>query len=380
MIGSIENTGVALGHFRSTNTSIGSFMAIVRQAVNRSTGHSRQNPDLTGKGPPSTGKADASTTDPSKLSSDASLLPPRTRADALLANYWNTAHAITPVVSRKKMTRYYDTLWRGQDNSDDESEFLCILNAIFALSALADHTTDVQARRTAANSFFQRARDLLVFWRPASIQRVQSFLLLAQYLQSTNESQQLWMFAGYAVRTAESLGIHLAETTDRILDISQREECRRVWQVCIFLDRTLAMVYGRPTTIKQDVAGLAPRPLRLDEENYPSSTTAHVPASDRPQLVDFFLFSQDLFNILSQVLEESYDPRSRKKSPSVNEHLPYFANGLSFLDIDLKLTTWEHSLPKHLQNYRGASEIYAQERPPTKDVILVRQAVMLRQK
>ena len=386
MIGSVAEDENYLGQFGSSST--GSFITIVRRAVDRTMGFTRQKPDVVTLNPdaPNSSNAERWTKDESKQSGDAYLLPRRTRADSLMTIYWNQLYPLYPFVDQKDLTTRYNNLWNGQDTPGDESEFLCMLNTIFAVSTQIDATISAEERKSVAGAFFKRARDLLDLWRPGSVQMVQLFLLLAQYLQTTNEPHQCWMFVGYAVRTAESLGLNLPETTDRMSSIAQQEVCRRVWHSCIHMDRILAMTYGRPTMIKHLVAVHAPRPLCLDDENFPSDKTAELPAVDTPQIMDFFIHSLDLFEILNEILEEFYDPRSRQKPSSTDEHAIYFAaslshgRGLSILDMDQKLSNWEQSLSEHLRNYGAASEIYAQEQGPSRKVVLARQAVILRQR
>lgn len=385
MIGSVAEADERLVHFGSS--SIGSFMTTVREVVNRSTrsaGGPRCNVARSDAG--ASRNVDTTMMNQSKPHGDSYLLPQRTRADALMATFWQTMWPLAPLVSKLEIMSRYNDVWTGQGNSGGEPEFLCILNTIFALSTLIDGEANVQDTTEAADAFFQRARDLLILWRPASLQRVQAFLLLALYLQATNESHQCWMFVGYAVRVAQSLGLHWPQTTDRITSLPQREEWRRVWHFCIHMDRLLAMVYGRPSMIKQSVALHAPRPLSVDEQNLPAKTTDELPAVDDPQLIDFFIQSQDLFNILSEILEEFYDPRFKQMSSSSDEHEAYFGvnspnrKSLPILEIDQKLSKWEQSLPKHLRTDRTAHSNLFEDKNPSRTKVLVRQAIVLRQR
>lgn len=395
MIGSVSERDQGLGFFGSS--SIGSFMTTVRRAVHHHTAEpSEQMQNFARNAAPNaTGGRNSATprTSTPKQHGDAYLLPQRTRADELIKIYWDVMYPIYPVLSQKRFAACYTDLWNGQRHGGDDSEFLCLLNAVFAVATLLDHEIAVQDRKPAAAAFFRRAQDLLVLWSPASLHRVQSFLVLAQYLQSTNESHQCWMFIGYAVRTAESLGLHLPATTGRMADIAQREECRRVWYGCIHMDRILAMVYGRPTVVKQAVATSAPRPLGLDEENFTTARTVDcqpdndVSAVHEPQIVDFFVQSLDLFDILSEILEEFYELRpAMRPSSAPDEHEAYFGAGLhrgkslSIVEIDQKLCRWEKSLLPHLREYRAGPDIYARENCPSRQVVLVRQAVVLRQR
>ena len=83
-----------------------------------------------------------------------------------------------------------------------------------------------------------RAQDLLPLspWHPASVELVQYLLLTSQYLQSTNHPHQTWMVVGSAIRTAQSVGLHLVETS-AAQELEDRELLRRIWYGCVLMDR-----------------------------------------------------------------------------------------------------------------------------------------------
>ena len=381
---SVTENDNGLGVYGSS--SIGSFMTTVRQAVDRNFGSGRK-ADLRGSQARISNEPETTPMLGSGVTTDAFLLPQRSRANALIKIYWDRWWPISPIVAQQSLMKQYENLWSGEQNPGDESEFLCVLNAIWALSSLLEAPETVRDNTAAANAFFRRARELMVFWSPASLLKVQGFLLLAQYLQTTNDSHSCWMFVGYAVRTAESLGLHLPETTERMSPISQREEYRRVWLSCIYMDRVLAMVFGRPTVIKHNVATLSEiLPLPLDGESLPTDGITELPTVDSPQVIDFSLHSHFLFNILSEILENFYDLHPRPKPTSSDEHKSYFGVGLDhnrslyILEIDHKLSKWQRSLPIHLQYNQTAIDNCYHENISMRTRILVRQAVVLRQR
>jgi hypothetical protein len=71
---------------------------------------------------------------------------------------------------------------------------------------------------------------------------------------------QCWMVIGLAVRTAQSLGLHLPETSAQISSPRRQQMTRRFWYGCVLMDTTL-MTYGRPTMVKSHAATVVPLPL-----------------------------------------------------------------------------------------------------------------------
>jgi hypothetical protein len=165
-------------------------------------------------------------------------LPPRRQADDLVHTYWSLMHPLFPVLDWSRLMHSYDGLFSGKATDMDERILLSILNAIFAFAVQLHESTDRNLRERLSGKYFQRAHALLqlVVWEKASIDLVQCLLLISQYSQCTNQPHQTWMSVGSAVRTAQSLGLHLTEvqSTPGDEDAALR---RRVWQSCIIMDR-----------------------------------------------------------------------------------------------------------------------------------------------
>jgi hypothetical protein len=89
-----------------------------------------------------------------------------------------------------------------------------------------------------ADQFYQRSVKLVPLDAVDSISvaTVQSLLLTTIYLQSTQYSSRCWNTAGFAIRAAQSLGLHLDQKIPESGSKLKREMLRRVWHVCNTLD------------------------------------------------------------------------------------------------------------------------------------------------
>lgn len=167
------------------------------------------------------------------------VLPPRKMADSLLEVYWDYVFPLYPFLISAQMKSEYAKLWDGQTLEFDESMFMCTLNVIFALaSQLADFVSP-EEREASADAFFCRAKALFQFnlWETGSLELIQSLILMAQYLQSTDSAHQCWIVTGLAVRNAQSSGLHLPETIAGFENFQKQQLARKIWHGCVLMDR-----------------------------------------------------------------------------------------------------------------------------------------------
>ncbi|KAJ9658245.1 hypothetical protein H2198_003818 [Neophaeococcomyces mojaviensis] len=281
------------------------------------------------------------------------VLPPRRVADRLMTAYWRHVHIIDPYLDKAQMQDDYEKIWQGDSTIDDERSTLCLLNVIFALSSQLDESLIPTERERTANSYYLRARELLDVLETGSVRSVQYCLLLGEYFQGTGDSHPCWIFVGLAIRTAQSLGLHLAETSERITDLRTRQVMRKVWHGCILMDRVLSMTYGRPCMIGPRAAAAVPLPLALDDDHTTSENTGQGHSSAQPRsLMDFFISSLKLYDILHDVIFNFYSvnsQRDRQRNWPHDRPLDPIEGNPSVFELERRLSGWENSLPLHLK-------------------------------
>ena len=167
------------------------------------------------------------------------VLPPRRQADRLMDAYWFYVDPLYPFLDRQEWDGLYHGLFSGESTGTDERVFVATLNIILALSTQLLESLRPEKRDESSNLYFTRAQELLQLsiWASGSIELVQCLLLMSQYLQSTNCPHQTWMVVGSAIRTAQSLGLHLPETSASAHTPQKRELLRRLWHGCVLMDR-----------------------------------------------------------------------------------------------------------------------------------------------
>lgn len=100
------------------------------------------------------------------------------------------------------------------------------------------------------------------FWKSATknlnnalngrgIHRLQNILLLLQYTLLVPEAGNLWQLSGTAMRFATEMGLYTEPNPTQDFDPLKLDMRRRVFWTCYCIDRTLATVMGRPTSIPE---------------------------------------------------------------------------------------------------------------------------------
>lgn len=223
------------------SSSAGSFTAQIKRAIDNREGrpshllqYSRhdgsRNTGFTG--PVSAGAS-------SHASEVAYVLPPRRQTDHLMELYWFYVDPLYPFLDRPRWHRAYEAIFAGTRLDVDERLFVATLNIVLALSTQLAETLTPEARERASNGYLLRAQELQPFHaiEAGSLELVQYLLLTSQFLQSTDQPHQTWMVVGSAIRTAQSLGMHLQETSAERTSLEERELLRRVWHGCVLMDR-----------------------------------------------------------------------------------------------------------------------------------------------
>lgn len=206
------------------------------------------------------------------------LLPPRHLADHLMDCYWERVHCLYPFVHQPSFVTAYNRIWTSTPaNSQAEngraslstastaavagtapgvrvglggpdcpiSVFYSALNAIFALSVQFSDVSPASERAALSEAFLRRAKQVLRvdIVDEGNLALIQTLLIMAQYLQSTQYPNRCWNIVGLAVRMAQGLGLCVdcddsGENDDQsgkrpFLEIQMR---RRTWYGCVTLD------------------------------------------------------------------------------------------------------------------------------------------------
>lgn len=287
-------------------------------------------------------------------------LPSRQRADQLLVVYRRLISPLFPFLDTNQIDTLYNRVWIGEDLGQDGHIFLCLLNVVFGLACIMDPSTPASERVKFADIFYKRSCQLLDFelLQYRSILTVQCFLLLGQYLQSTNHSQQCWIFIGLAIRIAQSLGLGLPSTSLDAPSLYQRDLLRKVWHGCILMDRKLSMICGQPAMINSQAAASVPLPTAHPENFVCNCYVEPCPADTSESSCHFFIEALKLYDLMSETLQALYNSASPKEVEN-DAYTIYFGSlgtGAvgSIFELNKRLRSWSLELPIYLRHNPGA--------------------------
>lgn len=177
----------------------------------------------------------------------AALFPSRQTADDLTRCFWEFVHPVFPVLHKTSFMERYARIWSaagteihsGPSSELDEAVFTSTLNIVFALGCRLSEAVPTAHRASLAQSFYQRSRAIYRFEMldSASLPLVQMLLLTGIYLQSNHQANRCWNVIGLAIRAAQSLGLHVEAAENPPRTQKCREMRRRVWHLCLILDK-----------------------------------------------------------------------------------------------------------------------------------------------
>ena len=176
-----------------------------------------------------------------------SLFPSRQTADHLTRCFWEFVHPVFPVLHKTSFIDQYALIWSaagretvlGPEAELDEAIFTSTLNIVFALGSKCSELVPDAQKAPLAQSFYQRSRAVYHFevLDSASLPLVQMLLLTGIYLQSDHRANRCWNVVGLAIRVAQSIGLHFESPRHHGKTQMGREMGRRVWHVCLILDK-----------------------------------------------------------------------------------------------------------------------------------------------
>lgn len=113
------------------------------------------------------------------------------------------------------------------------------------------------------------------------------------------------------------------------------------------LSSLAAMTFGRPLSISQDVAALAPMPKLVDDEYFDPTKNIIL---DQATKIEFFIEFNKLHYILGNILSALYASPESDPPAGLQPKTRLFTGDLqSLFDNDQKLELWKTELASHLQ-------------------------------
>ncbi|KIW16954.1 hypothetical protein PV08_04145 [Exophiala spinifera] len=276
-------------------------------------------------------------------------LPPENKVLLLIRLFFADTGMLFPYIHEESVLRTYANARRNRLTAVSRS-WLCLLNVIFAFATYITAKPDQTAEKNAAESdvFIERAQALAsgIELKSARLETVQCLLLMAQYQQGTQRSDQAWNLHGLAVRAALQLGLH-SRAASAGCSLLEAELRKRVWLACMVLDRTLSMTFGRPSTIPNEYVKLE-LPINQNLERLATSSLGGMPALNEslepPATVCFYIATIQLYYILGDVITQLYG-----SNVDVDPDISMLTLIERTLALEQRLSAWKRNLFPQLQ-------------------------------
>jgi hypothetical protein len=214
-------------------------------------------------------------------------LPTESYTARLIELFFNETGLLFPFIQKDYIISTYNHA-RSRGMTGVRKTFLCLVHSILAMAA---HIAEDAKTNSEAETYYQRAYAIQfqTDFRHTNVEIVQSLLIMIQYRQGTQKSDETWVLLGRAVRIALQLGLHSKETALNLSPV-EMEVRKRVWYNCVILDRVLSMTFGRPQTISKAYVRLdLPLNRDLDFLAVPYHTPTGRTSTQPPETVCFFI-------------------------------------------------------------------------------------------
>ncbi|KIW01420.1 hypothetical protein, variant [Verruconis gallopava] len=267
-------------------------------------------------------------------------LPPEDECMRLVHQYFGRTGVLFPYIHEESFVATYNSFKATQFRKVRRS-WLGLLNMILAMATrtAVNSKLSAQEREEQSDTFFVRGWRLCekqVKYSP-SLEIVQFLLLLSQYLQGTSQGAETWNAHGLTVKSAYQLGLHSTDALKQYPPL-EREIRKRTWYMCILLDRTLSMTFGRPFVIPASYIRVPlPEPYEMDA-SLPLGVMSSISSS--PQSLNFFRATIRLFNSIWNIIDSLYGGNL-----GCGEISSVFDITSRLLHIEQELLEWQRTLP-----------------------------------
>ncbi|TPX18488.1 uncharacterized protein E0L32_011601 [Thyridium curvatum] len=277
------------------------------------------------------------------------ILPPRRLADELLQTYLDLIQPVTPLLHRPTLLQQFHNLWEPasstvQEAGSDEAVLYATMNMVFALGCQRNESFELEKRVHLGEEFYERSRKLisLELLDSYSLAVVQLLLLRAIWLFYTPHAERCWSVVSVAVRAAQAIGLDSSKLIHQRTSQLTREMRRRVWYVCIMLDRIASSTFARPLLLPRDTK--VPLFAEIDDENLSSDVDREGQQENHPSRLTYNRLSLEAYKFGDKAAELRHGYTERGASMYNTAELGALA------DICQSVDDFEANLPPFLQN------------------------------
>ncbi|KAG6088112.1 hypothetical protein E4U30_004032 [Claviceps sp. LM220 group G6] len=202
-----------------------------------------------------------------------SVLPNKSRADLLVARYFECVDPIYPMIHRQTFYADYEHFWRvrAEEKNEMEASFIALIFIILALGTQFVTTASIDERKQTAEFYASASNQALrvsSFMSTASLRSIQAMVLMTYFLINDDHASDGWAFAGILIRQAYAMGLHRdPNVVTPHANPFEKQQRLKVWQAVLMQDTFLTVLLSLPPSathtdvsvddLSDDVASIA---------------------------------------------------------------------------------------------------------------------------
>ncbi|KAG6063683.1 hypothetical protein E4U32_000981 [Claviceps aff. humidiphila group G2b] len=202
-----------------------------------------------------------------------SVLPNKSRADLLVARYFECVDPIYPMIHRQTFYADYEHFWRvrAEEKNEMEASFIALIFIILALGTQFVTTAPIDERKQTAEFYASASNQALrvsSFMSTASLRSIQAMVLMTYFLINDDHASDGWAFAGILIRQAYAMGLHRdPNVVAPHANPFEKQQRLKVWQAVLMQDTFLTVLLSLPPSathtdvsvddLSDDVASIA---------------------------------------------------------------------------------------------------------------------------
>lgn len=269
---------------------------------------------------------------------------PKGLSDRLVSAYLTREYVNLPIFDLSEFKSAYEASRAGENATNTPGSFRETLNIVFSVASLSLSTiTDTEL----LPSFNQGRKPTPLIDDPDDPwTTIQSNILQCQYLSATGDPRLAWNLIGFAIRMAQTLGLHTKTQGLDVCNRKRRETARKLWHGAIIMERMISLQVG--------IAPQTPNPFRVPfpthlDTDYVDAISGRTSTTDveRPSMIEFLTACARLYAHVEDILAIEDELRIRhdgcaaKKLRSLDMTV--------FFKADSSLCDWNSSLPSFLR-------------------------------
>ncbi|KAF4334681.1 heterokaryon incompatibility [Fusarium beomiforme] len=193
---------------------------------------------------------------------DHYVLPPIDATKFIVRFFFRDYGSMNPFLEEATFFHtHVDPIYEGTLPPDPSKLALLDMVLAIATASSVDSIKPAMRRLLISKLFFERSKSLLSkdAFECGNLEQVQSYLLMSQYLQTTDQCSDSWSTYSMAVQKALRQGLHSEDYLAKDFN-AEREAKRRTWQLCLFMDSKLYAILGQIVSTEYFQS---PKPLDL---------------------------------------------------------------------------------------------------------------------